>query len=245
MCNYGKISYSSSWSEFDRVVTATPVSITLIGLAEVGSLLQVWFTVPHTPLVCVMNNIHMIRNHYLNIIWKQDPTKKPITPIIYWQEIKKRCGELSSSDIEDSLWSLAKNISHKFCQSPFSPLFTQDGDTALPLRTKQICLPDSSLLTLQRMSLTYLNLKSLIYLTVALISIYPSKLDRILIQVLKPKKAYGMDGGPPRVLNGCVNILSTILACPFQCCISYIFFPASWRHDLVHPIPNKGTSFIS
>ena len=154
--------------------------------------------------------------------------------------LKKKCGELSASTSDNSLWSLAKNLSHNFCKSSFPPLFDSDGFIATCPKEKANLFGRlfSANSTLNTSNLTP-PIKSELSNPMPQFFI-SSKLVRKFLKALKVKKAHGPDGVPPRVLRECADELAPTLAHLFRRCMSSRMFPASWKHALVHPIPKKG-----
>lgn len=76
--------------------------------------------------------------------WQQSPSEASHSPhtsarnnakSVLWSSkynfLKRKCVEISSSNSDSSLWSLAKNIPHNFCQSSSPPVFHADGTVAL------------------------------------------------------------------------------------------------------------------
>ncbi len=69
----------------------------------------------------------------------------------------------------------------------------------------------------------------------------PAKVFEVLSS-LKPNKAAGLDGIPPRLLKLCCRSIACSLTCLFNRSFELSQFPQAWRDALVVPIHKKGNS---
>ena len=154
--------------------------------------------------------------------------------------VQRKCDNLTASPSNNSLWSLAKNVSNNFCNSSFPPLFRPDGSIACSpsekatlfgsLFSANSSLDDSGAPAPSDLPLSH---------TMPPLIISHHKVRRALL-ALDVKKAHGPDGVPARFLKEFADELSPVLSRLFRLILNTHTYPTPWKHPLVQPVPKKG-----